>query len=39
MEDFYQDNNLTSEVGGIIMTMKFNEDGSLASVQQEWVNY
>lgn len=37
--NFMEDNNLTSEVGGIIMTLKFSEDGSLASINQEWVNY
>lgn len=36
---FMQDNNLTSEVGGIIMTLKFDDNGSLASINQEWVNY
>jgi predicted phosphodiesterase len=37
--NFMQDNNLTSEVGGIIMTLKFDDNGSLASINQEWVNY
>jgi UDP-2,3-diacylglucosamine pyrophosphatase LpxH len=36
---FMADNNLTSEVGGIIMTLKFDDNGSLASINQEWVNY
>lgn len=37
---FMQDNNLTSEVGGIILTLKFDKDsGSLVTVTQEWVNY
>jgi predicted phosphodiesterase len=36
---FMEDNNLTSEVGGIIMTLKFDDNGSLASINQEWVNY
>jgi UDP-2,3-diacylglucosamine pyrophosphatase LpxH len=37
--NFMEDNNLTSEVGGIIMTLKFDDNGSLASINQEWVNY
>jgi hypothetical protein len=34
-----QDNNLTSEVGGLILTLKFNKDKSLASVSEEWINF
>jgi UDP-2,3-diacylglucosamine pyrophosphatase LpxH len=37
---FMQDNNLTSQVGGIILTLRFAEDGGeLVSVTQEWINY
>jgi UDP-2,3-diacylglucosamine pyrophosphatase LpxH len=36
---FMQDNNLTSEVGGLILTLKFNKDKSLASVSEEWINF
>jgi UDP-2,3-diacylglucosamine pyrophosphatase LpxH len=37
--EFMTDNNLTSEVGGLILTLKFNEDESLQSIQQEWVTF
>jgi predicted phosphodiesterase len=36
---FMQDNNLTSEVGGLILTLKFNKDKSLASISEEWINF
>jgi len=36
---FMEDNNLTSEVGGLILTLTFNDDGGLQSVTQEFVNY
>jgi hypothetical protein len=34
-----EDNNLTSEVGGLILTLTFNDEGGLQSVTQEFVNY
>jgi len=36
---FMNDNNLTSDVGGMILTIKLNEDGSLKSLQTETVIY
>jgi UDP-2,3-diacylglucosamine pyrophosphatase LpxH len=36
---FMEDNNLTSEVGGLILTLTFNDEGVLQSVTQEFVNY
>jgi UDP-2,3-diacylglucosamine pyrophosphatase LpxH len=36
---FMSDNNLTSDVGGMILTIKLNKDGSLKSLNSEWVMY
>lgn len=37
--DFMQDNNLTSEVGGLIITVKLNDNGDILSVNTEYVDY
>jgi DNA polymerase II small subunit/DNA polymerase delta subunit B len=36
---FMEDNNLTSEVGGLILTIKFDKDGNIATISTEEVNY
>ena len=36
---FMQDNNLTSAVGGLILTLKFDKDGNLTTLTTEEVNY
>ena len=36
---FMSDNNLTSDVGGMILTIKLDKDGSLKSLNSEWVMY
>jgi UDP-2,3-diacylglucosamine pyrophosphatase LpxH len=36
---FMEDNNLTSEVGGLILTLKFDKDGNIATISTEEVNY
>lgn len=37
--NFMDDNNLTSDVGGMILTIKLNEDGGLQSLATEYVMY
>jgi predicted phosphodiesterase len=37
--NFMADNNLTSDVGGMILTIKLNQDGSLKSLATEYVMY
>jgi UDP-2,3-diacylglucosamine pyrophosphatase LpxH len=36
---FMEDNNLTSEVGGLILTIKFDKDGNISTISTEEVNY
>ena len=36
---FMEDNNLTSEVGGLILTLKFDKDGNISTISTEEVNY
>jgi hypothetical protein len=36
---FMNDNNLVSDVGGMILTIKLNKDGSLQSLATEYVMY
>jgi UDP-2,3-diacylglucosamine pyrophosphatase LpxH len=36
---FMEDNNLTSEVGGLILTIKFDKEGNISTISTEEVNY